>query len=137
MMKHTAYERGARTAGLFKKLTKTIRLSNDACLNWVHKKGLPVILGRLPVPIAFFCLLVTALFCGLVVGTIIFIAAAFIYMLCNITLGGHEDDSSDQSSSYGTEWRDGYEGSGLYTGSSRAGATSCRVDNYDDEDDEY
>ncbi|MEN4771424.1 hypothetical protein [Duffyella gerundensis] len=137
MMKHTAYERGTQAAGLYKKLTKTMRLSNDACISWTQKNGLPKILGRLPVPIAIFCLLITALLCGVVIGSIIVVAAMFIYMLCNITFSGQNDDRSDPSSSYGTEWRDGYEGSGLYTGSSRAGSTSCRVDNYDDEDDEY
>lgn len=136
-MKNTAFERGVHAAGLYKRFSKTIRLSNDACLKWVHKKGLPEILGRLPVPIVISCLLITAVLCGVVIGSIIAVAAMFIYMLCNITLNVQNDDSSDQSTSYGTEWRDGYEGSGLYTGSSRAGSTSCRVDNYDDEDDEY
>ena len=37
IVKHTAYERGAQAAGLYKKLTKTMRLSNDACISWAQK----------------------------------------------------------------------------------------------------
>lgn len=133
-MRHTAYERGTHAAGLFKKLTKTIRLSNDACLKWIHKKGLPSILGRLPVPIGISCLLITVLLCGLLIGSIIILAAMFIYMLCNITLNDDHDYNDDYASSYGTEWRNGSEGTGIYTGPEHGPGPSYRVDIEDDED---
>jgi len=134
MMKQTAFERGVHAAGFFKRFSKTVRLSNDACLNWVHKKELPEILGRLPVPIAIFCLLITALLCGLLIGSIIALAAMFIYMLCNITISEEDDYSDDHAPSYGTEWRNGSEGTGIYTGPEHGPGPSYRVDIEDEED---
>lgn len=135
-MKNRAFERGVRIAGLFKKLTKTIRLSNDACLNWVHKKGLPEILGRLPVPIAMFCLLITALLCGLLIGSIIVIAAMFIYMLCNLAIDKSPDEQSifAKSESYGgSEYRNGASGYGYYSESRDGSSTGYKVDIEDDD----
>lgn len=134
MMKHIAHERGVQAADLYKKLTKTMRLSNDACISWAQKNGLPNILGRLPVPIAIFCLLITALLCGIVIGSIIVVAAMFIYMLCNITISNEDGYNSEHNPSYGTEWRNGSEGTGIYTGPEHGPGPSYRVDNDDDED---
>jgi len=134
-MKHTAHERGVQAAGLYKKLTKTMRLSNDTCISWAQKNGLPIILGRLPVPIAIFGLLITALLCGIVIGSIIVVAAMFIYMLCNITISNEDGYNSEHTPSYGTEWRNGSEGTGIYTGPEHGPGPSYRVDNDDDDED--
>ncbi len=133
---HTPFERGVHAAGLFKRFSKTAKLSNDACLNWVHKKGLPEILGRLPVPIAIFCLLITALLCGLLIGSIIVIAAMFIYMLCNITIAKSSDETSifEKSESYGgSEYRNGANGYGYYSESRDGTSMSYKVDIEDDD----
>lgn len=58
----------------------------------------------------------------------------FIYMLCNITISGEDDYNSEHNPSYGTEWRNGSEGTGIYTGPEHGPGPSYRVDNDDDED---
>lgn len=133
-MKNNAFNRGIKAAEVYQKLSKTARLMNTACLNWAYRRGLPPFVGLLPVPIACLSLLTAAIVSGLIIGCIFLLVAAFIYMLCNISLKDSNGTSQSRSTT-GTEWRDGYEGSGIYTGSARAGATSSRIDNYDDEDD--
>lgn len=133
-MENSAYRRGTIAAKLWLRFTKSAREANSVCVAWALRHGLPAFIGRLPVPLTCLAILCGAIICGLLVGTIVILSGIFIYMLCNITFNSAEEQN-DQNTAYGTEWRNGNEGAGIYTGSSRPGATSSRVDNY--EDDEY
>lgn len=134
-MDNSAFNRGRRAAGFWLRLSKSARAANNICIAWAVRRGLPAFLGRIPVPLACFVSLCIAVACGIIFGTIIIIGGIFVYMLCNIAISGEDGCSDDYTPSYGTEWRDGYEGTGIYTGSSMPGATSSRVDNYEDEED--
>lgn len=133
-MKNTAFNRGVKAASLWQRFTQLARNTHAGCITWAARRGLPGFAGRLPVPVACITLISVAIACGLVIGTMLLLASAFSYMMCNISLKNDEDYSCENVS-YGTEWRSGNEGSGIYTGSSRPGATSSRVDNFDDEED--
>lgn len=133
-MENSAFKRGAIAAGLWLKFSKGARAANGACAAWALRHGLPAFIGRLPVPLACFAILSVAVVCGILIGTIVILCSIFIYMLCNITLNAAVE-RDNQNTAYGTEWRNGNEGAGIYTGSSRPGATSSRVDNSEDDED--
>lgn len=133
-MENSAFRRGAIAARFWLKFTKNARAANSVCVAWALSYGLPAFIGRVPVPLTCFTILCIAIVCGLFVGAIVILSGIFIYMLCNITLNSAEEQKG-QNTAYGTEWRNGSEGAGIYTGSSRPGATSSRVDNYEDDED--
>ncbi|VGB99450.1 Uncharacterised protein [Klebsiella pneumoniae] len=133
-MDNSAFNRGRRAAGLWLRLSKSARTANNICIAWSIKRGFPAFLGRIPVPLACFVALCTAVACGVIFGTIIIIGGIFVYMLCNIAISGEDDYSDDHAPSYGTEWRNGSEGTGIYTGPEHGPGPSYRVDIEDDED---
>ncbi|HFD2936433.1 TPA: hypothetical protein ACF21D_004935 [Klebsiella quasipneumoniae subsp. similipneumoniae] len=133
-MDNSAFNRGRRAAGFWLRLSKSARTANHICIAWAIKRGFPAFLGRIPVPLACFVALCTAVACGVIFGTIIIIGGIFVYMLCNIAISGEDDYSDDHAPSYGTEWRNGSEGTGIYTGPEHGPGPSYRVDIEDDED---
>jgi len=133
-MDNSAFNRGRRAAGLWLRLSKSARTANNICIAWAIKRGFPAFLGRIPVPLACFVALCIAVACGVIFGTIIIIGGIFVYMLCNIAISGEDDYSDDHAPSYGTEWRNGSEGTGIYTGPEHGPGPSYRVDIEDDED---
>ncbi len=133
-MENSAFKRGASAAGIWLRFTKTARTANSACVTWALRHHLPAFLGRAPVPVACFVILSVAIISGVFVGGAVILVSIFIYMLCNISFNS-DHERENQNSTYGTEWRNGNEGAGIYTGSSRPGATSSRVDNYEDDED--
>ncbi|HFT1535334.1 TPA: hypothetical protein ACH27Q_004807 [Raoultella ornithinolytica] len=133
-MDNSAFNRGRRAAGFWLRLSKSARTANNICIAWAARRGFPAFLGRIPVPLACFVALCTAVACGVIFGTIIIIGGIFVYMLCNIAISGEDDYSDDHAPSYGTEWRNGSEGTGIYTGPEHGPGPSYRVDIEDDED---
>jgi len=134
-MNNKSFKRGVQAASGYKKLTKTAQILQDTSERWASRHGLPSFVGRLPVPILIALLITILLFSGLLIGGVILLIAAFVYMLTNITINPSDEDYGSRDSSYGGhEYRDGPEGFGLYSGPDDINVTSGRVDWDDDED---
>ena len=136
-MKKAAFERGAKAASFYKKITKTARVLNAGSVEWAERHKLPKFLGRLPVPAGITVLLAFALAAGLVVGGVVLLSAVFVYMLSNIVIQKNNEKTSifGRPESYGgAEYKNGSNGYGYYTESSDGSVTSYKVD-IEDEDD--
>lgn len=132
-MDNSAFNRGRRAAGFWLRLSKSAKGANNICISWAKRRGLPVFMGRLPVPIAGFMFVTFVALSGLFVGAILVIGAVFLYMLRNLSVTGAEDsDVTDELS--GHQYRDGNDGFGMYSGPQNVTVTSTRIDR-DDEDD--
>lgn len=132
-MKNTAFNRGIRAANLWQSISKLGRSAHSGCIRWAVSRGLPRFAGQLPVPLTCIVIVSAAIACGIIFGTIVLLFTAFVYMLSNIALNGDEDDHHEDAA-YGTEWRSGNEGTGIYTGPEHGPGPSYRIDtdDYDD-----
>ncbi|MBK0127826.1 hypothetical protein IAE30_29225 [Pantoea sp. S61] len=132
-MKNPALNRGVKATTLWQRFTQLARKTHAGCITWAARRGLPDFAGRLPVPLACITLISVAIACGLFIGAILLLISALAYMLCNISLSGDEDDYREEVT-YGTEWRNGDEGTGIYTGPENGPGPSYRIDtdDYDD-----
>ena len=106
-MKHIAFERGKQAASFYKKFRNTAKLSNDACIQWAKRQGLPTVIGRLVVPVCVSLLLVLAVLSGLVIGAILLFVATFSYIIASIVLNTNDSDDAPITNNDGPEFRTG------------------------------
>lgn len=132
-LNNIAFNRGVRVAKHCKKLTSSASFLNTACLRWTDKRGLPAVMGRLPVPIAVFAILTVVIVSGLFIGSVFLIGTAFIYMLSNLVITHAEDNDAAEEHS-GHQYREGNDGFGMYSGPQNVNVTSSRIDSDEDDD---
>jgi len=131
-MKNRAFERGKQAASFYKKLKNTAQLSNDACIQWAKRQGLPTLIGRLVVPVCVSLFLVLAVLSGLFIGAILLFAATFSYMIASIILNKNDSGDDPITNNDGPEFRNGRNGYGYYYGSDDSIFTSYTTNDDDD-----
>ncbi|CAI2026097.1 Uncharacterised protein [Serratia quinivorans] len=124
-----AYERGARTAHLWKKFKDSVLHWDRRCTAWANKKSLPLWVGHVPVIVALLGSLTIILLGGAAItGALLFVwAIAFILQ----SIASQSFDDSDSNSQATSEYRNGDQGFGLYSGPDSL-VTSHRMDNEED-----
>ncbi|WP_367165970.1 DUF3742 family protein [Kosakonia cowanii] len=130
-MGDSAFKRGAHAAGLWRKLSKSARAANSACVEWAIRRGLPAFVGRLPVPITGIAILAIALVSGFFIGAVLLLGAIFLYILSNLAVTSVMDCEVTEEQN-GHQYRDGNDGFGIYSGPQNVTVTSSRIDHDDD-----
>jgi hypothetical protein len=128
----TAFERGKQAASFYTKLRNTAKLSNDACIQWAKRQGLPTVSGRLVVPVCVSLFLVLAVLSGLVIGAILLLLATFSYMIASIVLNKNDSNDAPITNNDGPEFRNGRNGYGYYYGSDDSIFTPSTTNDDDD-----
>lgn len=136
-MENSAFKRGTIAAGLWLKISKSVRSANADCIAWAKRNGLPAFVGCLPVPLACIAVLSVAVVCGFIISSILILFGMFVYMLSNLTVSNadHSESSDDTDEPSGYQYRDGNDGFGMYSGPQNVTVTSSRIDRDEDDDD--
>lgn len=135
-MSSTAYARGTKAASVWKRLSRVYYDADDRVAAWAEKKRIPVSIGKSVVPFSVLLLLTLVIVAGFALGTIIIIAAAFVYMVRHIQLNALDDmdaTSSNNSCAEGGQFRSGNDGDGFYSGPDDITVTASRLDREDDD----
>ncbi|MEL5565960.1 MULTISPECIES: hypothetical protein [Serratia] len=124
-----AYRRGVRMASLWKRLQDTILKWDSFWLTKARNYNLPAWLGHMPVAVALLGSLTIMLVGGAIItGALLFIwAIAFILQ----SIASQAFDDSDSNKQATSEYRNGDQGFGLYSGPDSL-ITSHRMDNEED-----
>ncbi|WP_036619964.1 hypothetical protein [Pantoea sp. GM01] len=135
-MNSTAYARGTKAASVWKRLSRVYHDADNRFAAWAARKKIPASLGKSVVPFFVLVLLTLVIVAGFALGTIIIIAAAFVYMVRHIQLNALDDmeaTSSNSSCAEGGQFRSGNDGDGFYSGPDDITVTASRLDRDDDD----
>ncbi|MEX3174051.1 DUF3742 family protein [Serratia quinivorans] len=115
-----AYERGARTAHLWKKFKDSVLHWDRRCTAWANKKSLPLWVGHVPVIVALLGSLTIILLGGAVIAGCLLFIWAIAFILQNTDFSNMQmSDSSTNESVDDDGYQNGAEGFGNYVGGTR------------------
>ncbi|MGP0837999.1 hypothetical protein [Serratia sp. CY85251] len=116
-----AYQRGIKAARLWKRLKGTILRWDQLCVSKARAQKLPGWIGHGPMAIALIASVAIIVFGGIVIIGCMLLISAIAYIFQHVGQSNYDADHFDSNTDNKplTEYRDGDQGYGLYSGSYR------------------